>query len=275
MRITIAAIATLALFSACGDEPASSLPTTPGSGTRSAAARTSLAVDATWTWQLLGSPPPPYTDDVYDVDLFDTSDETIDAIHDAGRLVICYLSAGSSEDWRPDDDLFASDDRGGDLDGWPGERWLDVRSPTVRAVMTARLDLAASRGCDGVEPDNVDGYANDSGFDLTADDQLDFNRFLAGAAHERDLLVGLKNDLDQVLELVDHFDFAVSEQCHEYDECELLVPFVAAGKPVFDAEYDDAYVDDPDPVCAAASALGLRTQILPLDLDGSFRITCP
>jgi len=30
------------------------------------------------------------------------------------------------------------------------------------------LDLAAQRGCDGVEPDNVDGYSNDNGFGLTA-----------------------------------------------------------------------------------------------------------
>ena len=42
-----------------------------------------------------------------------------------------------------------------------------------------RLDLAAAKGCDAVDPDNVDGYANPTGFDLTGDDQLAFNRWLA------------------------------------------------------------------------------------------------
>ena len=46
-------------------------------------------------------------------------------------------------------------------------------------IILDRLDVARAKGCDGVEPDNVDGYANKTGFDLTKDDQLRFNRFLA------------------------------------------------------------------------------------------------
>ena len=125
-----------------------------------------------------------------------------------------------------------------------------------------------------MEPDNVDGYVNDTGFDLTADDQLNFNRALAAAAAERGLLIGLKNDIDQIPDLVDHFDFAVNEQCHEYDECEAYAPFVDRDKPVFNAEYADRFVDDPDTVCPRSLELGLRTLLLPLDLDGSFRISC-
>ena len=79
---------------------------------------------------------------------------------------------------------------------------------------------------------------------------------------------------DQIPELVDSYDFAVNEQCHEYDECELNAPFLAAGKPVFNAEYADDFVDDPTLICDRAVALGLRTLILPIDLDGSFRISC-
>jgi hypothetical protein len=144
----------------------------------------------------------------------------------------------------------------------------------VRSVYEARLDRAVASGCDGVEPDNVDGYLNETGFDLTADDQLNFNRFVADAARRRGLLVGLKNDLDQIPALVDHFDFAVNEQCHEFDECEGNRPFIDAGKPVFNAEYASDFVNDPSEVCADALELGLRTLILPLDLDGSFRISC-
>lgn len=233
-----------------------------------------LSADSTWTWQLVGEIDTSIDADVYDIDLFDVPDAVIDELHDDGRLVVCYFSAGSFEDWRPDADAFADDDLGRPLDGWEGERWLDIRSASVWTVVESRLDLAADRGCDGVEPDNVDGAANDTGFALTDDDQVAFLGRLAGAARERGLLIALKNALGLVPDVVDDFDLAVVEQCHEFDECDATRPFLDAGKPVLVAEYDAAYVDDPGPVCAASERLGVRTLVLPLDLDGSFRIAC-
>ncbi len=239
------------------------------------------AVGATWQWQLQpgadGAINTAYDVDVYDIDLFDAPDEVIAELHAAGRRVVCYFSAGSYEEFREDAGDFALEDLGKTLDGFADERWLDIRSENVRAIMLARLDVAVARGCDCVEPDNVDGYANESGFDLSAEDQLAFNRFIANAARQRGLCVGLKNDLDQIPQLVQYFDFAVNEQCHEYDECEGLTPFVEAGKPVFNAEYEDSYVRDADAreaLCADAAALNLRTLVLPLDLDDSFRFSC-
>ena len=238
-------------------------------------------VTATWQWQLQpgagGGINTGYDVDVYDVDLFDVSDAIIDGLHAEGRRVICYFSAGSFEDFRDDAGRFAAAELGTSLDGFADERWLDIRSANVRAIMLDRLDFAAQRGCDGVEPDNVDGYANDSGFPLTSADQLEFNRFLADAAHERGLAVGLKNDLDQIAELVAHFDFSVNEQCHEFDECDALQPFIDAGKPVFNAEYEDRFVNDAAAraeICASAAAQGIHTLVLPLDLNDSFRFSC-
>jgi len=268
---TALAIVSATMVACAGGADGGPTPSAPARPTASAL----LDVDSSWYWQLQGTPPtPPFDLDVYDLDLFETEPETVAAIHDAGRLLICYFSAGSYESWRPDVDGFTDDDLGATLDGFEDERWLDIGSESVRSVMLARLDLAVELGCDGVEPDNVTAYVNDTGFDLTSADQLDFNRFLAAAAHDRGLLVGLKNDLDQIPELVGVFDFAVNEQCHEYDECELNAPFLAAGKPVFNAEYADDFVDDPTLICDRAVALGLRTLILPIDLDGSFRISC-
>src|SRR6185369_11730450 len=126
---------------------------------------------------------------VYDIDLFDTPAATIAALKSTGRHVICYFSAGSYEDWRPDAASFPAAALGRALDGWPGERWLDTRADGVRAVMRARLDLARSKGCDAVDPDNVDGYTNGPGFPLTATTQLDYDRFLASEAHARGLAV--------------------------------------------------------------------------------------
>jgi hypothetical protein len=231
----------------------------------------------TWQWQLEGDLNTSYSVEMYDVDLFDTAVATIEQLQSNNHKVICYFSAGSYENWRDDANKFSAVDYGRNLEGWEGERWLDIRSANVHRIMTARLDLAVSKGCDGVEPDNMDGYTNTSGFSLTADDQLAYNRFLANAAHQRGLSIGLKNNLDQVLQLVEYFDFAVNEQCFEYDECALLAPFIEANKAVFNAEYADIYVNDTtarNSLCVEAMNLQLSSLVMPLNLDDSFRLSC-
>ena len=223
-----------------------------------------------WQWQLSG--PVDTTVDVtmYDIDLFDVSTATLIELHNDGRIVICYFSAGSWEDWRPDARDFPANLLGNALEGWPDERWLDIRQIDLLApVLLARLDLAAAKGCDGVEPDNVDGYANASGFPLTGPDQLAYNRWLAQSAHERGLSIGLKNDLDQIPDLVGVFDWALNEQCVEFDECERLLPFVLAGKAVFGVEY----AGDPAEFCPAVNALNFDWLHKRLDLD-VWRVAC-
>lgn len=231
-----------------------------------------------WQWQLSGTINTSYAVAAYDIDLFDAPVATIAALHGQGRRVICYFSAGSSENWRPDDAQFAASDRGRALDGWAGERWLRIDSASVRQVMTARLDLARGKGCDAVEPDNVDGYGNDNGLGLTAAMQLDYNRFLATEAHRRGLAVGLKNDIDQLATLQPSFDFAVNEQCHEFAECGGYSAFLDAGKPVFVAEYADRYRTNAngarDAMCASSRAQGLQTLVLATALDDSYRFSC-
>jgi hypothetical protein len=200
-----------------------------------------------WQWQLSSPPTASFLAvGMYDVDLFDTDASVVAALHAQGSRVVCYLSAGTYEPGRPDSSQFPDGSAafggvnvlGSAVTGWPGERWLDIRSPALRPVMAARLDLCRSKGFDAVEPDNVDGYANPSGWPLSAADQLAYNGWLADQAHQRGLSVALKNDLDQVLGLVGAFDWALNEQCFEYSECDLLSPFIAAGKAVFNVEYN-------------------------------------
>ncbi|AJQ96182.1 endo alpha-1,4 polygalactosaminidase [Gynuella sunshinyii] len=234
-------------------------------------------VGVKWQWQLQQTLNTSYNVDIYDIDLFDTSKETIATLQSTGKKVICYFSAGSYEEWRDDANQFNAADKGAKLDDWEGERWLDIRSSNVRTIMTKRLDLAKIKGCDGVEPDNMDGYQNNPGFNLTANDQLDYNRFIATEAHQRNLSVGLKNDLDQVAQLVSHFDFSVNEQCFEYDECDLLKPFIDAGKPVLNAEYNSKYRNNTttrNDLCTQSVNMQFSTLILPLALDDSYRDSC-
>lgn len=234
-------------------------------------------VQASWQLQLQGTLNTGYDVDIYDIDLFDTPATTLSDIQAAGHHVICYFSGGSYENWRTDAGDFPSSVLGNNLDGWPGEKWLDIRSDSVRNIMLTRLDLAVAKGCDGVDVDNMDGYTNNPGFPLTAADQLDYNRFMANAAHTRNLAIALKNDLDQIGDLVDDFDLAVNEECFDYNECDLLNPFIQQGKPVLQVEYAQTYVNNATTraaLCAKARQMSFSTLILPLDLDDSFRFSC-
>jgi hypothetical protein len=231
----------------------------------------------TWQWQLDGEIDTSYDVELYDVDLFETPDEVFTELHGRGARVLCYFSAGSSEEGRPDFDDIPEPAQGRQLSGYPDERWLDVRSREVLDVMIARLDLAIDRGCDGVEPDNVDGHTNDTGFPLTASDLLAFNRNLANEAHRRGLAIALKNAGGQARELVDYFDLELNEECFEYEECGELRPFTRRAKAVLNVEYADDLAEAEqlaESVCPRARAAGLRTLILPHDLDDEFRVSC-
>lgn len=220
----------------------------------------------TWQLQLQGDIQTTWEVEMYDIDLYDAPQETIDELHEAGRIVICYFSAGSYEDWRPDADQFPASVLGKELEGWPGEYWLDIRQiEDLAPIMTARLDLAVEKKCDGVDPDNVNGYANETGFDLSGDDQLAYNRWLTDEAHQRNLSIGLKNDLEQISDLVEYFDWALNEQCFEYDECDLLLPFIEANKAVFGVEYVEESGDRQD-YCPTANELGFSWLTKTLDL---------
>ena len=227
------------------------------------AAHAQVAPLTTWYWQLSGSINTTRNDVVYDIDGADNSTDLIQNLKSQGHKVICYFSAGTWEDWRSDAGAFPQAVKGSS-NGWPGEQWLDVRSQVVRDLMTKRLDTFKAKSCDGVEPDNVDGYANRSGFPLTAADQISYNSFLADAAHQRGLLVALKNDTDQVKQLVGKFDFAIVEECFRYSECGSYSPFVTAGKAVLAAEYGTF----KSARCAKAKALKFSLVFFNKNLNG-------
>lgn len=207
---------------------------------------------------------------VFNLDLFDTPLSMIEDLHRRGIFVMCYFSAGSFEDWRPDTSLFPSEVLGKNMEGWPGEKWLDIRRlDLLSPIMEQRLELAVQKHCDGVDPDNVNGYTNDTGFPLNADDQFAYNTYLANAAHMRGLSIGLKNDLEQVDVLVPYFDWIINEECFSYQECHLLQPFIEAGKPVFVIEYELA----PEEFCAQANRIGFNSLIKNWNLD-AYRFDC-
>ena len=204
--------------------------------------------------------------DVVDSDLFDMTQVEIDELHSMGKIVICYISCGTWEDWRPDAANFPSSIIGLPVVGWAGEFWLDVTSPLIQAPLLQRFQLAQSKKCDAVDCDNVHGYSQKTGFSISASQQLNFNRWYADAIHNLSMAAGLKNDIDQTTDLVPYFEFAVNEQCHQYNECHKYSPFLAADKPIFGVEY----YEKPSSFCTQSNSANMSFVKQKLDLA-----TCP
>lgn len=211
--------------------------------------------------------------DVYDIDLY-VSQSIIDELHTKGHKVIGYISVGSWEDWRPDKDQFPSEVMGKAYEGWPGEKWLDIRQiDKLAPIMLARLDLCKAKNFDAVEPDNMEIHSNGSGFPITYEDQLKYALWLADEAHARGLAIGVKNASDQVKDLVDHFDFAITEDAFFYGWHQKMVPFIQADKPVFAAEYTDLGGDFSE-YCRISKELKFSTILKHRNLDAWIQ-TCP
>lgn len=175
---------------------------------------------------------------VFDLDADETPRSVVRAIHASGRRAICYIDAGTWESYRSDKGRYPSSILGKRVDGWPDERWVDIRRLDVlKPILRARVDRCAAKGFDGVEYDWTDSYLHDTGFRISRAHQLRFDRWLAWLAHDRGLSVGLKNSGPLVPRLVGWFDFVITEQCFQYRECGLYRPFRRAGKAHFDVEY--------------------------------------
>jgi len=211
--------------------------------------------------------------DIYDIDLFTNPQSTIDTLHRLGKKVICYFSAGSYEPGRPDSGDFKNADKGRVLDGWPAERWLNLNSQNVRDIMSKRMELAARKRCDAVDPDNVDGYDNKNGLGLTKADTVNFLSFLVSKAQSLGLAIGLKNAGAVIPSVLPAMQFLVNEQCVQYSDCPTFSAFINASKPVFHIEYPSEV--KPDFVAnfckdngPAQGTHGFSTVIKNMNLDG-------
>ena len=227
-----------------------------------------------WQWQLGDDDIDTSIEaEVYDIDLY-VDQAILEALHAGGHRVICYISVGSLEDWRPDKDQFPPEVLGRDYEGWPGEKWLDIRRIDLLApIMLARLDECAQKGFDAVEPDNMEIYTNETGFPLTYDDQLHYALWLAEEAHKRGLAIGQKNAPDQTEDLVDVFDFAITEDAFYYNWASEMLPYIQVDKPVFAAEYTDL-PGDFQAFCRQSQELGFSTILKHRELDAWLQ-TCP
>jgi hypothetical protein len=144
-----------------------------------------------------------------------------------GLYNICYVNAfqaqpGAEGDW--DDDLLLRDANGDvvyDTD-WD-EAFLDIRTADKRERIAAKvgtwIDGCADKGFQAVEPDNYDSYTR-AGELLDASDAQGLIKLLAERAHSDGLAIGQKNTVELAPNREENgLDFAVAEECGEWDEC--------------------------------------------------------
>lgn len=273
MRSSTALVCAMAV-SACTGTEGDLLRTPPGAQPPgdAATARPRPTPLSTWQIQLTGTLDTTEDAQVYTFDL-ETPLSVIRALHDTGRIVICYFSAGTMEPFRSDASRFPEASLGAPLPSYPNERWIDVRDSTVRSIMQDRVAKAAEAGCDGIHPSGLAAFLANTELDFVRADQLAYNRWLTSAAHARGLSIGLvESDTSLSQELVADFDWTVVWSCLDTN-CPSAAPFSGAKKAAFLIEYGDE-TRAPE-VCPKAKALGLSAIIKrDSDLD-AFRVGCP
>ncbi len=163
-----------------------------------------------------------------------------------GLYNICYVNGfqaqeGEAAMWLAQHpDLILRDDKAQPVidEDW-NEMLLDIGSADKRArleaVVGGWIDGCAKAGFDAVEVDNLDSYTR-SGSRLKEDDAVQFLALLSKRAHASGLAMGQKN----ASELAERrrelgSDFAVSEECSRYDECNAYI--TAYGAAVLMIEY--------------------------------------
>lgn len=132
--------------------------------------------------------------------------------------------------------------------------------------MRNRIRLAKRKGCDAIDPDNVDVATNDNGKNLTQADAIAFIKKIANESHRQRMAFGLKNAQDTLTQVMNITDFAVNEQCAQEEDgvqgCASYGNFTKLGRPVYHIEYTN-YTTNPTTLelnlCSSSPALSNLT----------------
>jgi hypothetical protein len=222
------------------------------------------AADVTWQAKLTGAVDIAEDAQLFYLDAALQEPADLQTLHAEGRHYLCYLSAGSLENFRDDAQEFPEQVIGKPLANFPDERWLDVRAPVVRELMAERIEALARAGCDGVPPSSLAVHVADSGFELGVEDALDYARWFAERIHAAGMSAGLTGPAELTTVLWPTFDFGLAISCLEGTECTEFAVFEQAGRPVLHVELGDE--DSAPQICKDAETLGF----VPLVTSPSF-----
>jgi hypothetical protein len=253
------------------------------------------------------------TDDFTDAGSMGSNDEpngastVVSQLHAANKYSICYVEAGAQQA-EPDSSHFAAADYGNDaqqyqMQGYAGEYWFDTRgfaaykygdansvltgaAANIAAGMAQRIAGCKAEGQDAIEPDDLDGYTNQSnsgaaggGWGLTQQDASGYEQWLAYTAHSDGLAVFQKNDGANTATDEPYFDGMIIEECNHYDDpCtgasgDDANVYVSAHKPVLNAEYTEDG-ESTAKFCSADESAGITGALFNVNLDGKTYQTC-
>ena len=199
-----------------------------------------------------------YTCKIIDIDAFSATKELVDAFHARGIKVIAYISVGTIENYRSDSTLLPHEIIGNIYPAWPDERFLNIREiEKMKPFIISRFNMIKQKGFDGIEPDNMDGYGEINGFNLSLNDTEIFCEWIIEEAHNRGLSIGQKNTEELVPLLYKKFDWALTEDVFNSNTQNDYSLYISVNKPVFSAEYTDAMsiTDFSTFVCSKAKKL--------------------
>ena len=235
-----------------------------------------LPADAPFDYQIGGDHRPPSGVRVVSRDWF-----AGEPLEGRGTYSICYVNAFQTQD--DEDGVDRPDERSnwpqdlvltslGDDPEWGGEYLVDLSTAAQRARAAAHVEqmvhACAAKGFAAVELDNLDSWTRFDDTPVAA--QVPFGRAEAVAyaelvtdhAHAEGLAVGQKNTVELGRRLsreVVGFDFAVAEQCGQYDECAGYTDVF--GARVVAIEYTGAGF------AAACASVGSRIAVVRRDVD--------
>jgi hypothetical protein len=187
----------------------------------------------------------------------------------AGLYNICYVNAfqvqpGEQGQW--DSDLLLRDAQGNLVidEDW-GEALLDIRTTTKQTRVAAKvngwIDGCGALGYQGIEPDNYDSFSRSKNL-ITTSQAKAYLKLLATHAHTMNLAIAQKNTVELAGDRQSvGLDFAVAEECGQYDECGDYVD--AFGNNVIVIEYTNSGRQK------ACSGFGTRLSIVQRDVDVS------
>jgi hypothetical protein len=211
-----------------------------------------------------------FSADVVDVDAFTTSAETVAALHAKGKKVIAYLSVGTLENDRYDASLIPKEVLGKTYPEWPNEKWLDIRQiDKLKPWLNSRINMILKKKFDGIEPDNMDGYDNESGFNIQIADTKKYADYLISLAHNNGLSIGQKNVKELSADYASKFDWMLTEDAFAQGWQDELSVYIKLKKPVFAVEYTDemSQSEFEKNVCPAAGQLHYTAILKKRDLS--------
>jgi Glycoside-hydrolase family GH114 len=190
---------------------------------------------------------------VFDIDGIINPASTVTALHKLKGKAICYIEVGAAGNYYSApmerlrvtyyQQLRQAGDLGRAVPGYP-EYYLNINAlSTLRIIEVMIKQQCAAKGFDAVEPDIDDSYTDSTGFRITEQKNIQYDRKLGAYAHSLGLAWGQKNgdnDPGFSLALEPTTDFLLDEECNYYQTCGIVTPpYVRARKLVLNAEYTD------------------------------------